>query len=83
MKEILTLKVTKISRRWHARLIEDGIVLDEHACALKQDIGFICSELLRWYDKLGGVSRMASRSRSRPKSNCMAIGKIYFHILKK
>ena len=64
MKE-LEIKVTKIKDRWHASLIKDGKVIDEMACALKEDIGWISREMLRWYDKLGGISKFASAARHR------------------
>ena len=80
-KELLTVKVTKIGPRWHARLRENGKLIDECACARKEDIGFICRWMLRWYNKLGGCSKMASASRSRPKGSLRPVGKIYYRIL--
>ena len=59
------IKVTRIKNRWHARLIEDGRVHSEMACAEREDIGYICRTLLRWYDKCGGVSIYAHKSRER------------------
>jgi hypothetical protein len=59
------IKVTKINGRWHARLLEGTIVNSEMACARQEDIGYICRELLRWYDKYGGDSTHASKSRER------------------
>jgi hypothetical protein len=59
------IKVTKIKNRWHARLIEDGKVHSEMACDLREDIGYLCRNLLRWYDKCGGVSIYAHKSRQR------------------
>jgi len=60
------IKVTRIKNRWHARLIlPNGDVHSEMACALREDIGFLCRSLLRWYDKCGGVSIYAHKSRER------------------
>jgi hypothetical protein len=44
------------------------------ACKKKQDIGYCTQEMLRWYDKMGGVSPMAEASRNRQK-NLTPIGK--------
>ena len=59
------IKVTRIKNRWHARLLLNGHVHSEMACALREDIGHICRTLLRWYDKCGGVSIYAHKSRER------------------
>lgn len=59
------IKVTKIKNRWHARLTKDGVVYDEMACDTREDIGFICRTMMRWYDKCGGCSKVASASRER------------------
>lgn len=61
----LDIKVTKINGRWHARLLEGTKVNSEMACARREDIGYICRELLRWYDKCGGGSTYAGKSRER------------------
>ena len=79
--EILTIKVTKIGKRWHARLRQNGKLMDECACSCKQDIGYICQYMLRWFDKLDGVSPMASASRNRHRRYGEPVGKIYHHIL--
>lgn len=65
MEEKLKIKVTKIGSLWHARLSEDNRVISEYACECKEDIGWICREMLRWFDKLGGISKFASAARSR------------------
>lgn len=44
------------------------------ACKKKQDIGYCTQEMLRWYDKMGGVSPMVEASRNRQK-NLTPIGK--------
>lgn len=78
MNELLTTKVTTIDGKHHCRLIhkERGII-DEMACQLKEDIGFCCREMLRWYDKCGGASKMADASRHRGK-NHIPKGKIWY-----
>lgn len=80
-KERLDIKVTKINNKWHARLynLNTGQILDESACKLKSDIGWICREMLRWYDKLGGISKFASAARNRQKGK--PEGKVYYHLL--
>lgn len=79
MNETLTIKVTKIGNRWHSRLRQNGKLIDECACERKQDINYTCRWMLRWFDKLGGCSPMASASRRRGYGK--PIGKIYYHIL--
>lgn len=61
----LSIKVTRINNRFHARLYQEDKVIDEMACELKCDIGWICREMLRWFDKNGGVSRWAMNARKR------------------
>ena len=64
---MLDIKVTKIRNRWHARLLDDSKILDEMACISKLDIGWICREMLRWYDKNGGISKFAVAARKRQR----------------
>ena len=59
------IKVTKIKNRWHAQLTVEGKVWDEMACDTRLDIGYICRQMMRWYDKNGGCSKVASDSRAR------------------
>jgi hypothetical protein len=59
------IKVTKIKNRWHARLTYAGTVWDEMACDTRVDIGYICRTMMRWFDKNGGCSKVASDSRAR------------------
>ena len=68
--------VTKINNRWHARMIVDDIVQDEMACENRADIGWICREMLRWFDKGGGCSNFASAARHRQKTG--AQGKVWY-----
>ena len=70
------IKVTRINNRWHARLIQDGTVLDEMACSHQADIGRISREMLTWYDKVGGSSEYASKVRSRYSDPY--VGKIWY-----
>jgi len=59
------IKVTKIANRWHARMTIEGTVRDEMACELRCDIGWICREMLRWHQKMGGESAFANAARRR------------------
>lgn len=70
------VKVTRMKDEWHARLYLDGKVHSEMACECREDIGYICHELLRWFDKLGGESTYASKARSREANK--PIGKIRY-----
>jgi hypothetical protein len=65
----LEVKVTKINKRWHSRLLKNSKVLDEMACELQEDIGWICREMLRWHQKLGGISKFADVGRHKQKCN--------------
>ena len=82
MDEILEIKVTRIKNRWHVRLKHiDGRVIDEMACELKEDISYICSEMLRWADKLGWASPMANAARTRRnKKYRKRQGKIWYRV---
>lgn len=72
----LEVKVTRIRNRWHARLIDGSVVIDEMACSCRSDIGYICREMLRWYDKNGGLCRLAMAARKRQVSP--PIGRIWY-----
>ena len=74
---MLNIKVTFIKNRWHARLLEGSKILDEMACSTRQDIGWICREMLRWYDKNGGISKWASEARKRQNDTLYPIGKVW------
>ena len=73
-----TIIVTKISNKYHARLYQTDNILDEMACSLKEDIGWISREMLRWQDKLGNANHQTHSARIRqtlpPK------GKVYTKI---
>ncbi len=78
-KEILSTKVTRIGKKFHCRLYNKETILDEMACNSKKDIGFCIAYMLKWYDKLGGNSQMAMKSRSRQRSKSSeTFGKIWY-----
>jgi hypothetical protein len=62
--------------RWIGTLTVKGKIMDSTACALKRDIGWMCREMLRWYDKLGGTSKWAKSARRRQTSG--PSGKIWY-----
>lgn len=72
----LDIKVTRIANRWHARLLVDGEMRDEMACELRCDIGWICREMLRWFDKVEGCSAFAAAARDRQKER--PVGRIWW-----
>ena len=75
-----SIKVTKIKNRWHARLSFNGAVISEMACTARQDIGFICGQLLRSFSKEAStVSGMAEASRDRQK-NQTPVDKIWWPV---
>ena len=77
--EDIEIKVVTINNRYHARLYKGEKVLDEMACEHKEDIGYICRTMLRWYDKMGGNSTFAKQARKRLNAqNCFPIGKIWY-----
>jgi hypothetical protein len=51
--EPLSIKVTKIGKKWHCRLFRLDKIHDETFCLEKSDIGRCCRDMLRWYDKMG------------------------------
>jgi len=78
----LRIKVTKINNRWHSRLFENDNVIDEMACVKSEDIGWICREMLRWYDKMSDNSDELAKS-ARKRQTSKPIGQIYYsHKLK-
>jgi len=79
MKEKLRTKTTFIKDRFHIRLLENDLLINEMACRDKIDIGWCCKYMLRWYDKLGGMSKMASSSRDRNcKNYTEPVGRIWY-----
>lgn len=77
MKNDLEIKVTNIGGDYHARLINDGKVIDEMACKEKRDIGYICREMLRWFSKCGGFNAWAESARTRQNSSSFPVGKVW------
>lgn len=73
-------KVTKIKDRWHCRLYVGKNILNEMAVKHSEDIGLACKEMLRWFDKLGGVSQYANKARYRQSTVRAAVGKIWSQI---
>ena len=75
----LEIKVTRINNRYHARLINATTqeVLDEMACQLRRDVGWISREMLRWYSKLGGQSQFAEAARDRQNNSTIPVGKTW------
>lgn len=70
-------RVTNIGNRYHARLFsDDGQVLDEMACVLKSDIGWICREMLRWQDKLGNYNEQTRFARK--KHVVAPVGRVWY-----
>jgi hypothetical protein len=74
------IKVTRINNRYHARLMKLDVVISEMACELRIDIGYICRQMMRWEDKMGG-DKFTSASRNRlnthPDNSLVPIGKIW------
>lgn len=68
-QESLEVKVTNINGVYHARVIENGKVLDEMSCTETTSIGWMCREMLRWQDKLGNHTAFTSASRKRHNEN--------------
>lgn len=66
-KEVIGISVTRMGRRWIAVMTVRGKEFDRMACATKVDIGWICREMMRWYDKTGGCSKWASSARRRQR----------------
>jgi len=69
--EPLSIKVTKIGKKWHCRLFKLKKLFDESTCEKKSDIGRCCRDMLRWYDKMGNepFSRWADWSRHNNKES--------------
>jgi hypothetical protein len=58
-------KVTALGHGFGCRVFKDGALVSEGHAKTKADIGPVLRDLLRWVDKAGGVSEMASASRDR------------------
>lgn len=65
MKE--EVKVTRVGNKYCARYVVGNVVVSEWRCELKEDIGYMCREMLRWRDKLGHATPYTSSARRRQK----------------
>jgi hypothetical protein len=57
--------VRKIDNGWNCRVFLNGIVNQELKVFNKEHIRLAIAEMLRWEDKCGNISDMASASRER------------------
>jgi hypothetical protein len=73
--EPLSTKVTCIAGKYHCRLFNNGVLVSEIQCDLKQDIGWSCREMLRRQSKLGSISRFAEAARERQMKTPNPVGK--------
>lgn len=76
-KEPLDLDVKYIGGVHSVVLKNNNKEVSRIACERKEDIGWSCRELLRWFSKLGGISRFAESARRRQNNSTPPIGKIY------
>ena len=60
-----TTKVTRLADGYGCRVLRDGVVVSQGHADTKADIGPVLKDLLRWVNKLGSPSEMASASRDR------------------
>ena len=61
-----SIKVTFLGKGWGIRCFSPtGKIFDEAFVKTRLEIGLACRDLLRWWDKLGGVSKYADRARHR------------------
>jgi len=61
--------VKNINGKFHCRIFTNGLLNQEAICYDRQDIAFTCRSLLRWEDKCGNISRLASSARERLNEN--------------
>ena len=59
------IKVTFLGKVWGCRLFFKNELHSESIAETKLEIGPVCRDLLRWFDKIGGCSLYASRARHR------------------
>lgn len=59
------VKVTHINGGWNVRLFTEGQVNQEMRVFDRTDIGKAAREMLRWEDKCGNFSKLASAARER------------------
>lgn len=75
----MKIRVTNIKGNYHARLFSDtGAILDEMSCKEKQDIGWICREMLRWQSKMGSIDPWATSARKRHNDDPAPVGKVEY-----
>ena len=81
INDVYEIKVTKIKNRYYARLFKFGDVISEMSCEYRIDIGYICSQMMRDEDKIGG-NMVTSASRGRLNINLdnikKPVGKIWY-----
>lgn len=77
MKYETDIKVTRINKRYHARLFVNGDLYDEMACEYRTDVGFICRQMLRNADKMGVYNAHTESARKRITST-NTHGKIWY-----
>ena len=58
--------------------LKGKIVLDEMACKNRQDIGWICREMMRWADKWFYQDQFTFASRTRHNKDGQPIGKVWY-----
>jgi len=68
INDVYEIKVTKIKNRYFARLFKFGAVISEMSCEYRIDIGYICRQMMRDEDKMGG-NMVTSASRKRLNTN--------------
>lgn len=60
------VKVTFLGKGYGIRLFHlDGHIWDETFVETRLQVGPACRDLLRWWDKMGGISKYADRARHR------------------
>jgi hypothetical protein len=60
-------KVTALARGFGVRVLRRGVVVSEGWAENKRQVSTVLRELLRWVDKMGSPSSVASASRDRGK----------------
>ncbi len=60
-----SIKVTRLRNVWGVRCFTNGILNQEIRVKDRQDISVAVAEMLRWEDKCGNISPMATASRNR------------------
>ena len=59
------VRVTRINNGWNVRVFTEGQVNQEIRVFDRIDIGKAAREMLRWEDKCGNFSKLASAARER------------------